>query len=84
MDDQNPDDGRPLLEVLLFVPSSFLMAWFLAGFSLWDLCEIAPRIVFRGSLVIGIMVGGLFVWMVVRLTNWRHTRRPPRTRSDLS
>jgi hypothetical protein len=82
MDDYNPDDRGPLPEILLFVPGSFLMAWFLAGFSLWDLCEIASRIAFRGWFVLGTIAGGVFAWVVVRIANWRDTPRPPGSRSD--
>jgi hypothetical protein len=84
MNHQNPDDRGPLCEVLLFVPSSFLLAWFLAGFSIWDLWEIAWPIVVRGWPVAGIIAGGLFVWIVVRIVNWHDTARPPGRLSDLS
>jgi hypothetical protein len=77
MDDQTPADRGPLFEVLLFVPSSFLMAWFLAGFSIGDLWNIAGPIVIRGWPIAGVIAGGLFVWIVVRIVNRHGAPREP-------
>jgi hypothetical protein len=84
MHDQMPADRGPLFEVLLFVPSSFLMAWFLAGFSIRDLWEIAGPVVIRGWPVAGVIAGGLFVWIVVRIVNWHDTQRATRHQSEFS
>jgi hypothetical protein len=66
MDDRAPDDRMALLELLLFVPCSFLLAWFLAGFSLLQLWEIAAPIVLAGGYWVSIAAAVCFVW----LTGW--------------
>jgi len=79
MENQNPTDGYAVLELLTFVPAAFLVAWFMAGFSIEQLCElvwsavllIPPAVQFVG----GTIFGALFVWMLVRAINGKHGRR---------
>jgi hypothetical protein len=52
-----------------------LLAWFLAGFSLRQLWEIAAPIVLAGGYWVSIPAAACFVWLTGRLINRRDDAR---------
>jgi hypothetical protein len=75
MDERDPDDRLPVIELLVYVPSSFLMAWFLAGFSLWQLLELIPQVAFTGRWLVGTIAGAWLIRQIVRQLNRQHDPR---------
>jgi hypothetical protein len=75
MDERTPSDRLPIIESLVYVASSFLTAWFCAGFSLGELIEILAYIGFAGRFVIGVPAGACLIWWIVRCVNHRDDTR---------
>jgi hypothetical protein len=68
------DDRLPIIELVVYVSSSFLMAWFLAGLSLsqfLELLELLAPLAFAGKWFIGAAAGAWFIHLIVRWVN-RH------------
>jgi len=72
MDERTPNDRTAIHELLLFVPASFLTAWFLAGFSIGELWQLVSPVVFSVGIIVAIPAGAWFIRAVVRQIN-RHS-----------
>jgi membrane protein implicated in regulation of membrane protease activity len=75
MDERTPDDRTAIYELLLFVPASFLTAWFLAGFSIGELWQLVAPVVFSVWFVVSVPAGAWFIRVVVRQINRQDDRR---------
>ena len=72
MDERTPADGLSVLELLVYVSTSFLSAWFLAGLSLWQLLEFVGPAAFAGRWIIGPIAGAWLIRLIIRQINRRH------------